>query len=378
MANDENRKRRSVKGILPAVMLFTATVVFAVGSIIGGSDAEAADYPVWKPLLRIHDRIVLALGQDTLGDVYITGERMLRRAPQADESAVSMAAQAVNSLAAESAVPVYLLAAPTSAGIYSDTLSRSAPVSSEHTVLHDLSAALSEQVIWIEAESWLSAEKEQYIYYRTDPCWTSYGAYCAYRSAIRKLGFAAVGYDKFAIEHFCDDYLGSLTKLSHYSEIRPDLIDLYLCTEQPQDITVTVRSSSGRTQYDSYYRKDAPDLESDPMRVFFSAAEPFLRIETTHQSSKDLLLLTDRFGAEMIPFLLQHYHIVDAVNLELAGDTDWRSMMNGTYSQILILCGADTVSAENGLAKMLAVPAADSPETQDDTAVSERKSTENG
>ena len=77
----------------------------------------------------------------------------------------------------------------------------------------------------------------------------------------------------------------------------------------------------------------------------------------------------------MIPFLLQHYHIVDAVNLELAGDTDWRSMMNGTYSQILILCGADTVSAENGLAQMLAAPV---PEMQDDTAISERKSTENG
>lgn len=378
MANEENGKRRSMKGILPAVMLFTATVVFAVGSILGGSDAEAAEHPVWKPLLRIHDRIVLALGQDTLGDVYITGERMLQRTPQPDAKTVAAAADAVNALAAESSVPVYLLAAPTSAGIYSDTLSRSAPVSSEHNVLHDLAADLDEQVIWIEAESWLSAEKEQYIYYRTDPCWTSYGAFCAYRSAIRKLGFSAVGYDKYTLEHFCNDYRGSLTKRSHYSEIQPDVIDLYTCIEQPPDITLTVRSSSGRTQYDSYYRKDAPDLAEDPMRVFFSAAEPFLRIETQHQNSKDLLLLTDRFGAEMIPFLLQHYHIVDAVNLELAGDTDWRSMMNGTYSQILILCGADTVSAENGLAQMLAAPAADPPEPQDDSAISERKSTENG
>ena len=104
-------------------------------------------------------------------------------------------------------------------------------------------------------------------------------------------------------------------------------------------------------------------MQADPARVFFSAAEPFLRIETTHQNSKDLLLLTDRFGAAMIPFLLQHYHIIDSVNLELAGDTDWRSMTHGTYSQILILCGADTVTAPDGLVSMLAVPGAE-PETE--------------
>ena len=155
------------------------------------------------------------------------------------------------------------------------------------------------------------------------------------------------------MQHFCDDYLGSLVRESHYSEAVPDMIDLYSVAGEPEDVTVTVRRSDGREQFDSYFRTDADDLQDDPTRVFFAAAEPFLRIETAHQNSKDLLLLTDRFGAAMIPFLLQHYHIIDSVNLELAGDTDWRSMTHGTYSQILILCGADTVTAPDGLAAML-------------------------
>ncbi|MBR3446785.1 MAG: hypothetical protein IKH27_03170 [Oscillospiraceae bacterium] len=351
MAKDEHKPQGSIAS---AVILFSVTAVLAVGSLIGGAGTNASDNPFWKPLLRAHDRISLSIGGDTIGDVYITKDgRMLRKAAPPAAEAVSGAADAVNRFAAESDVSVYLLAVPTSAGIYGESLAGAASSVSEHTVLHDLSAQLSEQVVWIEAESWLAAEKEQYIYYRTDPCWTSYGAYCAYRSAIRRLGFAAVGYDQFSVRHFRDDYRGSLVRQSHYSEIVPDLIDLYTVTDEPEDVTVTVRRSDGREQFDSYYRTGADDLQDDPTKVFFAAAEPLLRIETAHQNSKDLLLLTDRFGAAMIPFLLQHYHIIDSVNLELAGDTDWRSMTHGTYSQILILCGADTVTAPDGLAAML-------------------------
>ena len=111
-----------------------------------------------------------------------------------------------------------------------------------------------------------------------------------------------------------------------------------------------------------------PSLPEWWTKVFFAAAEPLLRIETPHQNSKDLLLLTDRFGAAMIPFLLQHYHIVDAVNMELAAGTDWKSLTNGTYSQILILCGADTVTAPDGLAAMLT----DAPPADESAAVSDK------
>ncbi len=351
MAEKQPGARRSVKGIASAVILFGATAFFSVGSLVGGDDARSN--PFWRPILQMHDRAALAFGSDAVGNVYIADGMLLRRAEQPDENAVPDAAEAVNRFAADADVSVYMLAVPTSAGIYGDRISGAAPIANEHAVLHDLSAQLSEQTVWIEAESWLSAEKEQYIYYRTDPCWTSYGAYCVYRSAIRRLGFAAVGYDKFSVRHFRDDYCGRLVQESTYNRIQPDIIDLYTLSEYPEDITVTVRRSEGREQFDSYYRLQADDLEDDPTRVFFSAAEPVIRVETAHQNSKDLLLLTDRFGAAMIPFLIHHYHIIDAVNLELTGDTDWTALTTGTYSQILILCGADTVTAPDGLAKML-------------------------
>ena len=125
-------KGTHVRGsIASAVILFAVTAFFAVGSLISGAGADASDSPFWKPFLRAHDRITLAIGGDTIGDVYITGERMLRRAPQPPAEAVTAAADAVNRFAADTDVPVYLLAAPTSAGIYGNTLASSAPISIE-------------------------------------------------------------------------------------------------------------------------------------------------------------------------------------------------------------------------------------------------------
>ena len=354
------------KRIASAVILFSLTALVLLGSFAGTAGANAAGNPLWQPVLQAHDRFMLAIGQNRIGDVYITSDRLLRSLSQPAPDAASKAAEAINTFAAQTDVPVYLLAAPTSSGIYSDTLPESAPLVNEHTFLQGtegLANLLSDQVHWIEAESWLASEKDQYIYYRTDPCWTSFGAYCAYRSAIRKLGFTSVGYDRFSVTHFSSDYYGRLADETHYYETQPDLVDLYTCSDGPQEITVTVRRPDGKEQFDSYYRTDAADAAENPANVYFAASEPVLRIETAYQNSKDLLLLCDDFGAAMIPFLLQHYHIVDTVNLELTGDIDWRSMINGTYSQILILCGADTVIAEDGLASMLAAPEPNAPES---------------
>lgn len=347
------------KRIASAVILFSLTALVILGSFAGAAGANAAGNPLWQPVLQAHDRLLLAIGQNRIGDVYITRERLLRSLPQPAPDAVSKAAEAINAFAAQTDVPVYLLAAPTASGVYSDMLPESAPLVNEHAVLQGtdgLANQLSDQVHWIEAESWLASEKDQYIYYRTDSCWTSFGAYCAYRSAIRKLGFTAVGYDRFSVTHFSSDYYGRLADEIRYYETQPDLVDLYTCSDGPQEITVTVRRPDGREQFNSYYRTDAADAAEHPANVYFTAIEPVLRIETAYQNSKDLLLLCDDFGAAMIPFLLQHYHIVDAVNLELSRDLDWRSMINGTYSQILILCGTDTVIAEDGLAAMLTAP----------------------
>ena len=246
---------------------------------------------------------------------------------------------------------------PTSAGIYGDLLPEAAPLVNEHAELDSLFRQLSDGIMRIEAESWLSTEREQYIYYRTDPCWTTYGAFCVYRTAIRKLGSNPLGYDRFRIIHFHNDYQGRLVQESGYDETAPDLVDLFQSdTEQPLR-HVTALRQDGSVQVSGYYRRDAAEESGDPVQVFGTNTEAVLYMETENQNNRELLLLTDRFGGSMTPFLLQHYHTVTAVNLELAQaqKLDWQALVHdgsAQYTQILVLCGADTLRSADFPAAM--------------------------
>ncbi len=354
MADTKHSRQHFFSGILSAVILGGTTVLFAACALLGGSGN--LEYPLWQPLLRVHDHLVLAFGNNRIGSVYAADDRLLPCLSEPDDSAVQAAAIAVNAYAETANTSVYLLAVPTSAGVYGDMLPEALPLVNEHQILRHFADALSDQVKWIEAASWLSPEREQYIYYRTDSCWTAYGAFCVYRSAIRKLGFSAVGYDQFRVKHFCSDYYGALAQRSHFYDVTPDTVDLYtIYEEQLPDAVVTALHPDGKTVLPSYFRTDLPDAAEHPERVYALESEPVLRIDTQNGGSSDLLLLTDHYGSSMIPFLMQHYRSVTAVNLTLAADMDWRALTAGNYSQILILCGTDTMIASDGLSHQLAV-----------------------
>lgn len=349
MAEHPAKKSRNYSGMLSALILGTATAVFAVCALISGNGAEAAEHPVWQPLLRAHDRLSLMLGNDRLGAVYVTEERLLPHLAEPEPEAVAAAAEAVNLYAASAGTSVYVLAVPTSAGIYGDMLPDAAPLTNEHQILRDFSDALQEPVLWIEAASWLSGERDHYIYYRTDPHWTGYGAFCVYRSAIRKLGFNAYGYDHFNVTNYAADYYGDLAHSSHYYDILPDTVDLYESTDSTGSEQVTALHAEGNIPLSGYFRTELPEAKQSPEMVFAIETEPVLRIDTENQSSKDLLLLTDRYGSSMIPFLMQHYKTITAVNLPACSGTDWRKLTAGSYSQILILCGTDSIASPAGL-----------------------------
>ena len=122
---------------------------------------------------------------------------------------------------------------------------------------------------------------------------------------------------------------------------------------------MTALHEDGNTPLSGYFRTDLPEAKKHPEKVFAPETEPVLRIDTENQSNKDLLLLTDRCGYSMIPFLMQHYRTITAVNLPECGETDWRRLTAGSYSQILILCGTETITAPDGLQSLLAPPEED-------------------
>ena len=349
---DKPVSRGSLRKLLPAVILCAVTLAFAVGSLSAGDRSSAAQSAVWKPLLYMRDSVRLRLGADSIGDIYIADGRLLRRMPAVSEETMQSAAAAVNSFAAETALPVCCAAIPTATDVYSDLLPKNAPYLDEAALLRGFCNQLDDGIVQIDLISQFHSLREEdtyELYLRTDPRWTSFGAFCAYQTVIRKLGFSAVGYDKFAVAHFSSSYYGTLAQEIQFFRVQPDLIDLYTNDAAPAVVSGTAWDGSGNpTELTAYY-----DVHAEGYNVYRAAEVPVLQMETDLQNGRALLLFCDSYGAPMIPFLMQHYHRITAVNTELAADLDWRSITaDSEYTQVLILCSTETIAAEDGFSAL--------------------------
>jgi hypothetical protein len=90
----------------------------------------------------------------------------------------------------------------------------------------------------------LLTASEDYIYNRTDSRWSSYGAYCVYRSTIQKMGFAAISYDQYSITHV-RTYRGELYQRCYYGGVAPDMLDIYTCNTGSSVTGITAYEADG-------------------------------------------------------------------------------------------------------------------------------------
>ena len=343
-----NKKPHVPAVILPAVILIGTVLVFAVGSLSVRSRSAASQAVIWKPLLHAYDSIRLNLGADCIGNVYLIDGRMLRRTTERSDAQILAAAEKVNAFAEEWDVPVCCAAVPTGAGVYASLLSESAPRAGETAALRTFTGALSDKIAALDLSASFEELREDAgyeIYYRTDPRWTGFGAFCAYQVIIRRLGFPAAGYDRFTVTHCNSRYYGTLAQEIQYFDVQPDIIDLYENDAAPALTGCTVWEKDGTAHAAAQYY-GAP---SAGYGVYTASEVPVIKLENALQNNRALLLICDSFGAPTVPFFMQHYQTVTAVNLGLADAIDWRAVTADTaYTQVLILCSTETVAAENG------------------------------
>ncbi len=342
-------------GRIPAMLsaaVFAGTLALGAAVLIPAAlGSRSSAEQVCAPLLHARDRAALALGTDAVGDVYVTKTRMLRRRTAYDAAALAASAEAIRTLTASVSAPVFVLVAPTAAGIYPDALPAYAPIADEAAMLRQAAADLSGRVSWIETMSWLNGIRDEAIYFRTDSRWTTFGAYYAYKIAARKLGFSAIGFDRLVITHAAADYYGNLSQETGITDYPPDIIDLYQYDSAGAPLKVTSLRGGGEVPLESYFQPEKAAQCGDPYAVFAAVTEPVLRLSTERQSGKRLLLLGDSSAASVLPLLAQHYASVTAVNLEL---TSGLPADDGTeYSQILVLCSADTYASGSLAASLI-------------------------
>ncbi len=283
--------------------------------------------------------------ESIVNGVYISDSRLLDAG--VSQRQVSMTyADYINRYAEENSGAVYMAAIPTSVGVYGDLLPEHLLSNSERDQISRFYDGLAGSIRKIDAYNILKMLSDNYIYYRSDNKWTSYGAYCVYRTVIQKLGFQPTSYDKYTISHITDAFRGELYIKSQYMRSKPDIIDVYSYPEGTEILSCTGTDSSGNIHECSIYNSSA--LETPDMyRFYMGYGYPEYNIKTSLNNDRRLLVICDDTAYCFIPFLTQHYSEIEVLSpeymeggIESYTDTD-------EYEQTLFIFGIDTL-CENG------------------------------
>ena len=123
------------------------------------------------------------ISESIVNGVYVSRKRLLDvDILQREPSHITGNAKIFNAFSEKYEGTVYFAAIPTSTGVYGDVLPTHVAGYSEKQQITDLYEALGNDIRKIDAYDILKMVKDNYIYYRNDTKWTSYGAYCVYKT----------------------------------------------------------------------------------------------------------------------------------------------------------------------------------------------------
>lgn len=285
-------------------------------------------------------RINSGICESIVNGVFISEDRLM--SAELSEFNADEAASGFNSFVKDYDGAMYLAAVPTSAGIYGDELPSYLHTSTEKQQIDDLYSRLSPDIKKIDAYSVLKMLSDNYIYYRSDEKWTSYGAYCVYRSVVQKLGFLPVSYDKYTIRHVSDDYRGNLYDQAQYMRCKPDLLDIYEYSGGAEVTECVGFDVNGLAHECSLYDETAVD-SGRGYELYMGSRLPLVDITTNVSNDRSLLVIGDDYAACFVPFLTQHYSRITVIFPEHGVVSGSDRINTADYEQTLFIFGINSL-----------------------------------
>ncbi len=303
----------------------------------------------WIKVKNATERLI---GKTDVNGIYTVNDRMMEiwnRSSEKDREFVKSNLKAMDNFAAKyPEKPMYFLLAPTSQEVYSELFPQGAPISSQSEMLELCRENLT-KVQTINVMPTMKLHADEYIYYRTDHHWTTYGAYLAYYDAAKAMGLKPAELSGFDIEHVSDSFRGTLYSKTLDDSITPDVMDYYRSKDVKQ-IKLTIKTSDEVSTYDDIYFREFLDVK-DKYSSFLGQNSPFMSIETGSEGPS-LLIFKDSYAHCFIPFLLSHYSKISVFDMRYFNDNISVYAKMKDYDSVMFIYNAITFSEDKNIRKL--------------------------
>ena len=241
--------------------------------------------------------------------------------------------QAVSDFAAAHPGKVTFLLAPSASVIYPEELPTGAPMADENAMLDDIFTTVGQNASVLDLRPTFTADKNEYLYFKTDHHWTPDGAYRAYQQfcTLKNLTpFDCNVYTKITVP----DFYGT-----HYSATRrwnaqADSFSYYDLPNQ-----MTVYKVNGEADYEPVKTEGLMNLAKldtrDKYGAFLDGNNGYSVIEGNGTGS--ILVVKDSYANSFVPYLTANYAAIDVVDFRNYNYGLDQLIAANDYDQILVL-----------------------------------------
>ena len=239
---------------------------------------------------------------------------------------------------------------PNSYAIYDELTPRYLPLVDQLSLINSINSYLSlksnDHISTINVAEELLKNKDDYIYYKTDHHWTSYGAYLAYLTYMDYLGLEIVdinNLEKITINNF----LGTYYNRSKYFKADSDFITYYNILGLHIEI-------DGKEQL------SLMDLDkfkgSDKYSAFLWGNNGLTKVINENISEErkgsSILIFKDSYANSFIQFLSYNYEIIDIIDLRYFKEFIRNFMKDKDYNEILIMYSFNNLSSDINIRRL--------------------------
>lgn len=301
--------------------------------------------------IKVKTNLENAFGKYEQNGIYILDKRLVEKIPEPDYESIDKTIAAVNTFAEDNDVPVFFMLVPTSAEIYRDEIPENAPNISQKELIGYVYGKLK-PVNTIDIYGTMSANREKYIYYRTDHHWTTNGAYYAYAAAGKKMGYIAEPEGAYDIEHAAYDFKGTFYSKVLYDGIEPDTMDYYhlINGSAVKEVLVTSEYGKAPVSYSSMYFREFLDVK-DKYSSFLGTNQPIVTIKSDSDGGK-LLVFKDSYAHCYAPFLTENYSEITLLDMRYIKMSYKELVDPAEYDQVLFLYNVSSFASDTNLRQL--------------------------
>jgi hypothetical protein len=298
--------------------------------------------------ISMKGKLEYIIGKRENNNIYIANGALMENLSVPNDKYVSSNIMGIEAFIDKFKKPVYFAIIPSAIGVQYDKLPDFAESWDQKAFIGSVYDKLKGKATTINIYDTLYEHKDEYIFYRTDHHYTSYGAYLTYKEIAGSLGLPVHPAEDYKITEISTDFWGTLNSRSGIDFVKPDTMESYSIGELDKFI---IKKDNGQETYDSIYF-DEYLSKKDKYSYFLGQNQPVVTIKTKSDSGKNLLIFKDSYSHCLAPMFMQEYSEITLVDLRYLNMAIEKAVKIDKYDQALFLFSMDTFSHNNDLIKL--------------------------